>query len=405
MTQNKSEESTRGFALLVVLLIVAVLAAMVSEFLFGVRLHAEMLSNHRNSVKARYIGRSAYNAYKYLVETDQFNPSSGQNLIILSKWTGFGSGLDNVEDGDKAAAILGIGVSSLEPNAEGPLRGQWSIPLPSGLFDLEGVMDGRMVSERGKININALVNRNTSDRAADTVNRRVHSRLFTLFQILEIKEEEALQCVDGLVDWIDGNFGTEPYGAEENHYRSLEPYPYYTRDDYLQSVDEMRLVRGCTNEIVERVKDFLTVYPRKGPNGNGAADGRIDFGKAPKAVCMAVFLAPPDEYGPTVNDHGIADQVCDEIYQAAMNKCNLTITVESGGRTHISAPKLISAKDIKEVIGGRLTGNFDFYDYRKTDAQYYHIVGMGEVKGVTAGVEAIIKKATKGVEVLSWRED
>ena len=65
----------------------------------------------------------------------------------------------------------------------------------------------------------------------------------------------------------------------------------------------------------------------------------------------------------------------------------------------------LSPKDIKEIIGGRLTGKFDLYDYRKTDAQYYHIVGIGEVKGVTAGVEAVIKKATKGVEVLSWRED
>ncbi len=388
-----------------VLLIIAVLSAMVGEFLFGVRLHAELLSNHRNGVKSRYIGRSAFNAYRYLAEANLLSPGNPQNLLVLSKWVGFGSGLENVEEGDMAAALLGIGASPLDPDPEGPLRGQWSVPLPSDIFDLDGIMYGRLVNERGKLNLNAIINSNTRDRTGDTVNRKVYNRLFTLFQILKIEDEDALTCLDGVVDWVDGNFSNEPRGAEEDHYRSLDDHPYYPRNNYLLSVDEMRLVNGCTADIVERVKEFVTVYPRKGPRGDGIPDYRIDAAAAPKAVLMAVFLAPPAESDISPNDHDVADAICEEIYTRAMERCGITVTVSESSGPRIRSPSLLKSGEITEIIAGRLSGNFDFYNFHLMDAQYYQIRAVGEVNNVIAGIEAVIKKSVKGVEVVYWKED
>lgn len=402
---RKGREKKSGFALLVVILIIAVLAAMVGEFLFGVRLHAELLSNHRNGLKCRYIGRSVFNAYRYIIDANLLSTANNPNFLMLSTWVGLGSGVEGAISSAEVGGSLGFGSSPLEPDPQGPLRGQWSIPIPNGIFDLEGEMYGRLVNERGKLNLNGIITPTQTDRTQDTVNRTTYYRLLTLFTRLGIQEGDAIVCLDSLVDWVDGNAGTEPNGAEEDYYKSLSEHPYSARNDFLQSVDEMRLVRGCTPDMVERVKPFLTVFPRQGIQANGMPDNRIDAAAAPKEVLMAVFMAPTEDGRASANDETASSLIADEIYTKAMEKCAVSVTVSASGDVSASGCTLLNGDDVKGIIGNRLQGNFDFYTQGNTDPIYYHIDAIGVINNVRAGIEAVVEKTVQKSTILYWRED
>lgn len=400
----KKNKRNDGFALLVVILIIAVLGAMVTEFLYSARLQAELLANHRDGMKARYIGRSAMNTYIYLLETNMFSTANEQNLFVLSNYLGIGNGMQNVKDGQAAESLLGIGANPLDPDPEGFMRGQWSIPLPSDIFILDGKMYGRMTNERGKINLNALVVINRVDRGADQYNRKVYNQLVKLSEVLQLDPEKALTCFDGIVDWIDGDYGTEPRGAEDDYYRSLD-IPYYPRNNFLIGVDEIRLVKGCTPEIVDKIRDFITVYPLKGPITSEVYDPRIDAAAAPKAVLMAVLMAPEDETSTSRADPILAAQIAEEIYLKAVEKCGISITIGEAGAPSVSSPTLLLSEEVVTVIGGRIAGEFDFYSYNVQDPQFYDIQAYGEVNGTLAGIEAIVRKDPFAVKTVFWRED
>jgi len=402
--KEKGEGSLEnGFALLVVILIVAVLAAMVGEFLYGVRLQAELLANHRYGMKARYIGKSALNSYEYLLKMNLLEPDTSQNLLFLSEWCGYGGGLEQMEGGELASGILGFGASPLECDPEGPVKGEWSLPLPSNLFDLSGTMYGKMVNERGKLNLNAMVNINKSNRTEDTKDFRQYNRLFTLFKLLEIEDEAALACLDGIVDWVDGNLSSEPFGAEEDYYRTLDENPYYPRNDLLPSIDEVRLVKGCTPEIVEKIRPFVTVYPRKGVYGDGVPDGRIYPAVAPDIVLKAVFLTPSAEEGTEINSLPAVEEVIENIHTEAARQAGISVRIDEEGNMSASGPSLLTTAQVRQIMGDRVRGEFEFYGYRKQDAHFYHVTGMGDVRGVRSEIEAVLKKTTRGVEILHWR--
>jgi len=402
---RKGREKKSGFALLVVILIIAVLTAMVGEFLFGVRLQAELLSNHRYGLKCRYIGRSVFNAYRYIIDANLLSTANNPNFLMLSSWAGFGSGVEGVISSAEVGGYLGVGSSPLEPNPQGPLRGQWSIVIPNGIFDLEGEMYGRLVNERGKLNLNGIITPNPTDRTQDTVNKTTYYRLLILFTRLGIQEGDTIVCLDSLVDWVDGNADTEPNGAEEDYYKSLGDHPYSPRNDFLQSVDEMRLVRGCTPDMVERVKPFLTVFPRQGAQGSGMPDNHIDAAAAPKEVLMALFLAPTEDGRASANDETASSLIADEIYTKALEKCAVTATVSASGDVSASGCTLLNGSDVSAIIGNRLQGSFNFYTQNNADAAYYHIDAVGVINNVRAGIEAVLQKTDQESTILYWRED
>ncbi len=405
MTLTKKAENSRerGFALLVVILIVAVLAAMVGEFLYGVRLQAEMLANHRYGMKARYIGKSAVNSYKYLLETNLLEPGTSQNLLFLSEWAGYGGGLEQMEGGEVASGMLGFGESPLDSNPEGLLKGEWYLPLPSNLFDVSGTMYGKLVNERGKLNLNAMVNVNKGDRTQDTKDYQQYNRLLTLFRLLEIEEQDAHTCLDGIVDWVDGNLSTEPSGAEEDYYRTLDENPYYPRNNLLPSIDEVGLVKGCTLEIVQKIRPFVTVYPRKGVYGQGVPDDRIYPTVASDIVLKAVFLAPSAESGTGVNTLPAVEEVIKDIHTEAARHAGVSVSIDKDGNVSGSGPSMLTTAQVKQIMGERVQGEFNFYQYQKQDAHFYRITGMGEVKGVRTETKAVVMKTMKDVQVLNWR--
>jgi general secretion pathway protein K len=79
---------------------------------------------------------------------------------------------------------------------------------------------------------------------------------------------------EALVDWLDPDAQTRPGGAEDIEYLNLNP-PYRAGNLLLASVDELRLVRGFTAEIVDSLRPYVTVLPKPADVNVNTASPRL----------------------------------------------------------------------------------------------------------------------------------
>ncbi len=82
----------------------------------------------------------------------------------------------------------------------------------------------------------------------------------------ELQVQDVSDILCAVLDWLDPDdnpASTEgcDEGAENEHYALLDE-PYETRNGPFESVGELRLVRGVTQDIYRKVAPYLTVYPR-----------------------------------------------------------------------------------------------------------------------------------------------
>lgn len=102
------------------------------------------------------------------------------------------------------------------------------------------------------INVNSLVENNT-------INPTTEARLRQLFSNLGINQN----LTQSITDWIDSGIDdqtTIPDGAEDGYYLNLDK-PYRTANQPLQSISELRLIRGFeNNETYDLVKDQLCAF-------------------------------------------------------------------------------------------------------------------------------------------------
>ena len=123
----------------------------------------------------------------------------------------------------------------------------WAKPLPP--LPVEGGMIAFVVSDaQGLFNLNNLV-RTGAPSVADIA---MFQRLLTS-QGLDPGLSEALR------DWLDPDSTTQG-GAEDAEYLSL-PQPYRTANQLLQSVDELRLVKGFSAKAVEKLRPYVIALP------------------------------------------------------------------------------------------------------------------------------------------------
>jgi len=144
--------------------------------------------------------------------------------------------------------------------------------LLSGPFSLgEGVVSVSISDERSKLNVNDLaLPRELKQRAA------IILRFKRLFTALSIDS----QLVEALVDWVDQDDVQERNGAESPYYESLKP-AYRTPNEAMQTLDELRLVRGMTDEYFQRLRRYITVYPI-------VSDGWININTAEAIVIQSL---------------------------------------------------------------------------------------------------------------------
>lgn len=163
----------------------------------------------------------------------------------------------------------------------------WSRPSPPIQFG-EGAATVTIEDEERRINLNRLVlpNGNAPDE----------QRLAGFRRLLEILDIDGT-VADAVVDWLDNDDSPRVGGAESAYYLGL-PYPYRSKNDLFDTVGELRLVRGVTPEVFEKLRPYVTVL----------SSGKVNLNTAPKEVLMSLSAGADAAEGGTI-DEAAADAI------------------------------------------------------------------------------------------------
>lgn len=207
----------RGVALLLALLVLTLLVALVLEFDAEARREYREAAAFRDNFKAGMLTRAAVHAARAVLQQDFFR--------------------------DKQAGEFFDGPTDL-----------WAMPIKNYAIG-DGVLNAQIEDERGKLNLNDLA----ANPGDELMQKTKVQRVKRLFELLQISPD----LVDALVDWVDQDDIPQPAGAESLYYRSQNP-AYRAANTALHALGDLRLVKGFTPEIVDRLSRYVTTYPPEG---------------------------------------------------------------------------------------------------------------------------------------------
>lgn len=170
-----------------------------------------------------------------------------------------------------AAIIL---TEDAKDNSTDDLAEPWALALPP-LPAEGGLVTGNISDAQARFNLNNLLREDN-----------VSAEHLSVFQRLLESQDLPRELAESLVDWLDVNNRVQPNGAEDLDYLNLEP-PYRSANQPLQSVGELRLVKGFDAKAVATLRPFVTALPEA---------TAININTAPPAVFSALFtdLSPSE---------------------------------------------------------------------------------------------------------------
>jgi len=204
----KPLHNEKGIALLLVLLVIALLVAMVVEFDYRTRIDLRSAGNLRDGLQATYLAKSGIAAAQAVLKDDQLRNPSVTDLTAL-----------------------------------------WATPVPPLPLG-EGAVSVKITDEASKFNINNLVTQTLPHQRRQSAIDQVKA----LFLMVQVDPN----LVDAIVDWVDTDDIPEPAGAEEGYYQNLSK-PYHAKNNLMDSLSELHLVKGMTDEVYDKVSPYLTV--------------------------------------------------------------------------------------------------------------------------------------------------
>jgi len=234
----------RGFALLAVTLVLALLGIVVTEFAFSMRLEAAMVRAYKDAVLARHLAEAGIQQ----AIREILNDASVH-------------GLD--EDGQVAFYQAPPGTAATPTRL--PTLPRSHVKLGSGEFSY------RITDEEARLNINS----------------GQPDRLDKLLYALGLDKEQRDIITDSVEDWRDANDTHRANGAESEDYYLRLPVPFRARNGNLQDVAELLQIKGTTPELYygrgdqPGLVDLVTVRGR----------GTLNLNTAPKLVLQAVGLS------------------------------------------------------------------------------------------------------------------
>jgi len=299
-----------GVALVITLLVLTLLLTIILEFNLGMRVEARAAANFRDDMKAYYLARSGITFAIAILEDDSRTEPRYDSLDEL--WA------------------------------------QKIPPIPVG----DGLVSVTITDEDSKINANKLA---AGFGAVTGDNMR--ALMVRFLDLFELKSDLS----DTIADWIDPDDTERPNGAESGYYEGLEE-SYEARNRPLDSLLELRLIKGMEGDTFDRLKNMLTVN----------SDGWINVNTASKQILMSLS----DDMNGDIADEIMAFRT-ENPFQ---NKLDV--------RNNISISENVYT-DISKFID--VTSN------------YFSITSAGEVNQNKKTINAVVIRQGEKVNILYWR--
>jgi general secretion pathway protein K len=177
---------------------------------------------------------------------------------------------------------------------------------------------------------------------------------------------------DAVVDWLDNDENPRVGGAESSHYLGL-PNPYRAKNDLFDTIGELRLVRGVTAEVFEKLLPFVTV----------SSSGMVNINTAPKEVLMSLS-AGTDFAGGGAIDATTADEIIE--YR----------------KDHPFTDKS-QIGNISPVLRDLYKSSFLFQNLLSVQSTYFHVRSSGDVGGTVRTIDAIGIRVGNEIQWRFWR--
>jgi general secretion pathway protein K len=426
----------RGVALLVVITWLALMIALVGEFTFGTNVDAAQAANARDELRAHYMARSSVNLARLLIKIQQrfVEPVMGQAQKMLKQAMGGGAGGSG---GGASSATAGLGISLRvtdyadllmgffsgskdEVNSLGGLIGL-DISEAKGLGMKSGRFDAEITPEDGKIDLNC-------GAGIDSLNAQTKPRQLLIFRLMAgltfsprydrlFSESSSgggqfvsrLDVVRALLDWADIDdqmFSPEGASATEDYHYDADEDKYKAHDNRYDSLEEIKLVRGVTDEFLEAFGPYLTVYPSSDPSKNcrvnlGGISNRLGGDCAPlvMGVIRAAAIGDPTKAAtadPSILDDAklfpLATILCDRASAGGFDSLDTFMQVLAKPESAVLAddPRYRVLQGMRPVTLDRAA--LDAVAY-VGPPRTYRIVATGEAGKVKKKITAIVDTA------------
>lgn len=139
----------------------------------------------------------------------------------------------------------------------------WDAPMS---FPIEGgYIAGVLLDASALLNLNSLNTPLAADKPANAHDRySEHQRRFLrLLQTMPepMPQEQAVALLEALVDWMDVDDEESGFGGAESYFYQNQEMPYQAANGPFMSLDELRLVRYMTPELMAWLRQHVTVLP------------------------------------------------------------------------------------------------------------------------------------------------
>ena len=267
-------EGERGAALVVVLLLLAFFAGVIADFVYNIRVNSYITANQVEQVRAKFVAEAGVNAARgILLHSTPFSQGGRSNFqndyfnlfqckcYTNSNLTGMTSSTEQNKQAQTKQLNLGDQVENKATDC-----GEWSLVIDYTMD--EDLLHLEIHDEQARINLNALVKKSLNpDEQGAALNEAFKPVVSELFKIrlselgMTVDDRELGALINLVVDWEDWGQVNGTIDSDLNETYQDGDIIYSNKNGPMDTVSELKMIPGITDEIYYALKDFLTVYP------------------------------------------------------------------------------------------------------------------------------------------------
>jgi general secretion pathway protein K len=221
-----------------------------------------------------------------LIITLRFNTSMRSSLTNAANLQD-AIALDNMAKSvfNSARAVLSV---DAEESGFDTLHEDWANLAAAAQFFAVFFDRGRggmnITDHSGRLQVNSLLQKKEDAWIINEEQKKIWINLLSAEEF-ELAEDEALNIVEAIIDWIDED--DEPLGfggAESSYYQGLDS-PYAPRNGPMEFIEELLLISGISNELYFGTNEIPGLANLVTPHGT---DGKININTADAFVLGAL---------------------------------------------------------------------------------------------------------------------